>query len=48
MKLIKVVVVKNLKTKNSFYSVLELRSFKGGCSKQVGNLIRSYLIKNIL
>lgn len=46
MKLIKVLLVKILKTKTSFYTIFDLRFFKSGCAKQGGNLIRSYLIKN--
>lgn len=47
MKLIKVFVVKILKTKNSFYAVFDLSYFKYGCAKLGGNLIRNYLIKSI-
>lgn len=47
MKLIKVIVLKLIKTKTSFYALFNLRFFKFGCAKGAGSLIRNYLIKNV-
>nr|YP_009540862.1 RNA polymerase alpha subunit [Phacus inflexus]AYQ93309.1 RNA polymerase alpha subunit [Phacus inflexus] len=47
MKLIKVIVLKVIKTKNSFYTVFDLSFFRPGLAKSGGNLIRNYLLKNL-
>lgn len=46
MKLIKINVLKIIKTKNKFYTIFDLQYFKPGYAKKTGNLIRNYLIKN--
>lgn len=48
MKLIKIVILKIIKTKKSFYATFELKFFKSNFGKLAGNLIRTDLIKNIV
>lgn len=46
MKLVRLIVVKIIKTKFSFYTCFDLKFFRSGSCQFGGNLIRKHLIKN--